>query len=282
MSSHSEPLVSIITPVFNGAEFLEDLIVSVMRQDYPRIEHIVIDDGSDDGGATVGVLKNFDHLRWWQRENRGQLNTVNEGIRESRGEILSLISADDRYIFPSSFATAVEALRVHRDAGFVYGEIRNIGPDGALLPFETFVEPRGPFSTWLLRHRSCIYHCSLFVRRSAVIRNGLWLDPSFKYLGDWDWISRMLECGVSGHFVPEPLAEYRMHGAQTTARTQEKTWRIEAARICRRNRVSFFISMLVRRYFYLRHRALRFYWLYRTGGTRLLSRRAADKIRQLR
>ncbi len=59
------PLVTIITPVYNGAKYIEELILSVKAQDYPYIEHIIIDDGSDDGGATVAILKRHTHLRWW-------------------------------------------------------------------------------------------------------------------------------------------------------------------------------------------------------------------------
>ena len=65
-------LVSIITPTCNGAEYLEELIQSVTRQVYPNIEHLVIDDGSQYGGATVAILNRYPHLRWWSRENKGQ------------------------------------------------------------------------------------------------------------------------------------------------------------------------------------------------------------------
>ena len=57
MEMNAQPLVSIITPVYNGAEYLDELIQSVLRQDYPNIEHLIIDDGSQDDGATVSVLK---------------------------------------------------------------------------------------------------------------------------------------------------------------------------------------------------------------------------------
>ena len=74
------PLITIITPVYNGAEYLDELIQSVLRQDYPNIEHLIIDDGSQDGGATVSVLQKYPHLRWWSRENKGQYATMNEGL----------------------------------------------------------------------------------------------------------------------------------------------------------------------------------------------------------
>ncbi|MBE3118290.1 MAG: glycosyltransferase, partial [Candidatus Atribacteria bacterium] len=89
------PLVSIITPVYNGAAFIEELILSVQRQDYPNIEHIIIDDGSRDDGATIAILKRYPHLRWWSRENKGQYATMNEGLEAAKGEFVCFISADD-------------------------------------------------------------------------------------------------------------------------------------------------------------------------------------------
>jgi glycosyltransferase involved in cell wall biosynthesis len=64
----TSPLVSIMTPVYNGSKYIEELILSVKSQDYTEIEHIVIDDGSADNGATVDILKRYPHVRWWSRE----------------------------------------------------------------------------------------------------------------------------------------------------------------------------------------------------------------------
>ena len=69
-SNEQLPLVSIITAVRNGSRYLSALIESVLAQDYPRIEHIVIDDGSDDDDATIRILEQYPHLRWWTRENQ--------------------------------------------------------------------------------------------------------------------------------------------------------------------------------------------------------------------
>ena len=73
MALTNMPLVSIITPVYNGAEYLNEMIQSVQRQDYPNIEHLIIDDGSQDDGATVAILEKYPHLRWWSRENKGPI-----------------------------------------------------------------------------------------------------------------------------------------------------------------------------------------------------------------
>jgi glycosyltransferase involved in cell wall biosynthesis len=274
-------LISVITPVFNGAEFLAELIDSVRAQDYPDIEHLVIDDGSTDDGATVGVLERFPHLRWWSRPNRGQYETLNEGLREARGEIVTIISADDRAVAPRAFSTAAALLRERQDLDMVYGRVRHIDARGESLPFENFVEPRGPFAPWLLRHRSCIYHCAMFVRRPLIVDRGVWFDPALRYLGDWDWIGRLLATGHTIGFVDETLAEYRNHQAQVTVGTDESAWRGEAREICRRSGARPWLCMLLRRLYGFRHRTYRACWLLRTGGPTLLAARVWRGARRL-
>ena len=276
-----EPLISVVTPAYGAAAYLEDLIESVRRQDYPRIEHIVIDDGSDDGGATVAVLRRYPHLRWWSRENQGQFPTLNEGIRAATGDVLTIISADDRYVAPSAFSHVISHWRSHPEHGLVYGRVRHIDSTGALLPFETSVEPRGPFSAWMLRHRSCIYHCSLFVQRRLVVGPGIWFDPAFRYLGDWDWISRLMASGAAPGYIDEPLSEYRNHPEQVTHTTPEATWSAEARRICERLQSSHGLCLMLRRAYALRHKGLRLAWLFHTGGPRLVARRLARKLQGL-
>ena len=274
-----KPLISVITPAFNGAAYLEDLIASVQGQDYPRIEHIVIDDGSADGGATVDLLGRFPHLRWWSRENRGQFHTLNEGIQAATGDVVTIISADDRYVAPSSFSRVIAYWRERPALGLVYGRVRHIDPAGAPLPFETSVEPRGPFSPWMLRHRSCIYHCSLFVERRLVTGREIVFDPAFRFLGDWDWISRLLATGVAAGYLAEPLSEYRDHPEQVTTRTREDVWRKEARAVCVRTRASYPVCLALRQFYAYRHRCLRLSWLLRTEGARRVAQRLGHKLR---
>jgi len=274
-----EPLISVVTPAYGAAAYLEELIESVRAQDYPRIEHIIIDDGSQDGGATVAILRRFPHLRWWSRENKGQFPTLNEGIQAASGDVLTIISADDRYVTPKAFSRVIAHWRAHPEFGLVYGRVRHIDPEGAPLPFESSVEPRGPFSPWMLRHRSCIYHCSMFVERSLVSGRGIWFDPEFRFLGDWDWISRLLAAGAVAGYIDEPLSEYRHHPEQVTNTTRSEIWRAEARSICERNHASYRLCLMLHRVYGCRHRGLRLSWLLRTGGPRLVAQRLARKLR---
>jgi len=89
-----QPRISVITPVWNGSAYLVPLIESVLQQDYPHYEHIVIDDGSTDEGATVAILQQYKHLRWWSHANKGQYETQNDGLKAATGDIVVIISSD--------------------------------------------------------------------------------------------------------------------------------------------------------------------------------------------
>lgn len=183
------PLVSIITPVYNGSQYLEELILSVHSQDYPRIEHIIIDDGSTDEGMTVAVLNRYPDLHWWSRENRGQYATMNEGLEASRGEFVCFISADD-LLLPGAVRSAIGYMQNHPACDGVAGLARYMSEDGVPYPIEF------PFRTAPVKYYpyfSHIAHCSLYIRRDRLLINGLTFDSSLHYNGDYDWILRIIK-----------------------------------------------------------------------------------------
>ena len=182
------PLVSIVTPTFNSARYLEDLLQSVEAQDYPRIEHIVIDDGSTDSGATVALLGRHPNVRWWSRENRGQYTTLNEGFRAATGEFVTTISADDTYADTRAIAAMAEFLHEHRECDAVHGYTQHQDEDGTPHP----VQPYQRYPYWMLQYNlGFILHCSLLVRREKLIADGLFFDESLRYIGDADWLIRL-------------------------------------------------------------------------------------------
>ena len=246
------PLVSILTAVKNGARYLPALIESLKGQDYAPIEHIVIDDGSDDDGATAALLARNPQLRSWSRENRGQYSTQNEALAAARGSIVSIIAADDLYV-PGAVRAAVEYLQQHPACDAVYGRTIQMDQDGRPTPYQ--VELSGSYPLWLLRYCLFIQHCSLFVRRETLMKHELSFDPSFRYAGDWDWILRLSQRATIG-FIDRPMSMVRLHPAQTSRVALPKEMLEEYRRVCRTTGTSYAMFRLARHVLRVRAMAL--------------------------
>lgn len=257
-------MVSIITPVYNGSEYLEELIRSVQQQDYSHIEHIIIDDGSTDGGATVAILKRYPHLRWWSRENKGQYATLNEGLAAAKGDIVGIISADDKYVVPSALSAVIEFWQSHPECECIYGRTLRIDSKGSLLPLDPTLRQE-PFPMWFLRYTLLISHCSLFVTKTLVTDKGIWFDPSFRYAGDWDWIIRLSQASRFG-YLDRPLSLYRDHPVQTTHQAGQKILALEVRRILKRYKASYVFYL----YLVYQHRIIKGLWILKSRGLQAL------------
>lgn len=206
------PLVSVVTPVRNGSRYLKDLIRSVLAQRYPHIEFIVIDDGSDDGGATTSILHEYAEIRWWSRSNRGLFATLNEGIQAARGDWVLPIASDDFIVDDMAIADLVEHIRTHPQCQVVHGLTLHVNSSGEPLDYQ----PYQRFPYWMLRHLTFISHCSLLVQRRQVLDEGLLFDPSLRYVGDADWLARLYLAGYRFSGVNRVVGAFRHHEDQTS------------------------------------------------------------------
>jgi len=244
------PLVSIVTPARNAGDYLEQLIASVEAQDYPRIEHIVIDDGSSDDGATLAVLRRHPHVRWWSRENRGQYATLNEGFRAATGDIITTISADDTYAEAQAVSAMADFLVRHPAYDVVHGYTLHM--DQAGIPLA--VQPYQDYPYWMLTYNlGYIFHCSLFVRRQRLITDGLLFDESLRYAGDGDWLARLYLAGYRFGRVKRNVGAYRHHDVQTSQHVSgnaaASAYRLaERAALDRKHGRSAILKWLVRAY----------------------------------
>ncbi len=249
------PKVSIVTPTYNSIAYLPETIASVRAQTWPSIEHVVIDDGSDDGGQTRELLGSTPGLVWRSRPNRGQYATVNEALGMVTGDIVTIISADDRYHSPTSVAEAVEALAAAGPGiDGIYGKTLYVDPSGA--PFTCQPPHRQP--AWMTPYRFPIAHCSLFLWKHALDRHGARWDESLRYVGDAEWILSLVKSGAVIRRVDNCLSDYRVHPAQTSAGVENPRRIAEHAAFDRRHGVVPWIDWLVVRLLAARRRALHF------------------------
>jgi len=214
------PLVSIVTPSYNQARFLEATLRSVLEQDYPNIEYLVVDGASTDGSVDI-IRRYADRLTWWVSEkDSGQSEAINKGLRRARGEIVGWLNSDDVYL-PGAVSAAVAAFRSSPDAAVVYGDALAIGEAGR--PFN--VMHARQYSLVELMAFNIICQPAAFMRRS-VLEQVEYLNPDYHLLMDnllWMNMARVAPLV----YVPQAWAAARYHD-QAKNRTRGAAYGREA------------------------------------------------------
>jgi len=199
------PLVTIITPVYNGARYIAEVIESVLAQGYQPLEYIVIDDGSTDDTRALLEPYKARGVTVLSHPNRGEAATVNRGAALAKGEILAIVNADDP-VLPGLIAAAVELLTARPDLAVVYPDWLKIDSDGAVIEE---VRTQDFDYRMMLRQHFCIPGPGAFIRRSALAGEEL-RDSSLKYSSDFDlWLRLGLRGGMAR--IPRVLATWRFH-----------------------------------------------------------------------
>jgi glycosyltransferase involved in cell wall biosynthesis len=267
----ANPLVSIVTPSLNQGRFIEEAIESVAAQDYPRIEHIVVDGGSTDG--TLDVLHAQPNVRWVSEPDRGQSDALNKGFRMATGELFGWLNADDVYL-PSAVTKAVEALTSGPFA-MAYGGYVVIRENGSVA----FEVAAPPFDyTTLLESKNFVPQPSTFFTRSAYVSAG-GVDERYHYGMDYDlW----LKIAKNGRVVviPDTLSAFRFQEGSKSV-TQAAGFYPEMRRISRRHGGRWLSPMYLNRLpatHPLAFRALLAYRIVRAGNVRELRRLPARSM----
>lgn len=177
------PLVTVITAVFNGRQHLTGCLESVLQQDYPNIEHIVIDGGSTDG--TVDLLRRFDdRVALWKSEpDRGIYEAWNKGLAEALGHWICFLGADDEFL-PGAVSAYMALAEKHPEAEYLSSQIRWVHPSGYVNP------AHGRPWTWRGFARCmCVAHVGSMHRRSLYDRLGVY-DTSYRSAADYELLLR--------------------------------------------------------------------------------------------
>ena len=216
--SAEKPLVSIVTPSYNQAQYLEETIQSVLSQDYEPLEYIVIDGGSSDGSREI--IEHYSHrLSWWVSEpDRGQTDAINKGFQRAGGDILAWLNSDDTYL-PGAVSEAVRYLTYHPETGMVYGDAYLIDEAGNTI---------GKFPARQTDYRRLRRGYVHIPQQAAFFRANLWrqvgpLDPTFYFAMDYDlWVrlSRLAQL----HYYPRFWANFRLHGGAKSVTADDRCW----------------------------------------------------------
>ena len=198
------PRVSIVTPSYNQAQFVEETIRSVLLQGYPNLEYIIIDGSSTDG--SVEIIRKYEPwlAHWVSEPDDGQSAAINKGFVRSTGEIIAWLNSDDIYE-PGALRCIGEYFIENPLVDVVYGDDRTLNQDGSVIETRQSRE----FDLRSLLILNYIPQPSTFVRRSAVTEEYL-VDETLHCIMDWDlWIRLALRTRVA--HIPRVLSSMRFH-----------------------------------------------------------------------
>lgn len=215
-------LITIVIPVYNGSPYLAEAIDSALAQTHPPLEIIVVNDGSNDGGATQRIASSYaDRIRYIQKPNGGVASALNAAIRESRGDYISWLSHDDLYT-PDKLErqlSTLEALPVNqRDQTVIYSDF-SIFYDGATQNQGPVIRLAGrvrdPFRFWLTLESS-LHGCTLLIPRRAFEECGMF-NESLRHTQDYDFWFRLAAHYDFVH-TPSVLVRSRVHQGQDSVK----------------------------------------------------------------
>jgi glycosyltransferase involved in cell wall biosynthesis len=212
VSPPEPPLVSIVTPSLNQGGFIEEAILSVVEQDYPRLEHIVVDGGSVD--ETLEILRRYTHLRWVSEPDNGQATAINKGFRMASGAILGWLNADD-YLLPGAVAAAVQVLS-ETGCALVHGGWRQVRDDGTTIR-DVAAVPFDQLRQLEVANRVC-QPGAFFTQEAYWAVGGV--DESYRYAMDYElWLK--LGARFDVRHVDRVQAAYRYHPESKSVRSYD-------------------------------------------------------------
>jgi glycosyltransferase involved in cell wall biosynthesis len=215
----SVPLVSVVTAAYNMGRYLGEAVESVLGQDYPAVELIVVDDGStDDTPAVLAHYAADPRVTIIRQENSGQTVAKNRGMRAARGRYVGFCDADNAWL-PHKLSRQVPLLQGNERLGVVYGDIQFIDEEGRDLPTPKIRRSSGRITGPLLVDNFVTFNTTLVPRR--VLEEFDYMDESLTMAIDYDlWLR--ISTRYDFLHLPEVLVRYRIWGGQMSHRTGER------------------------------------------------------------
>jgi glycosyltransferase involved in cell wall biosynthesis len=233
--------ISVITPSFNQAQFLERTIQSVLTQDYPHIEYIIVDGGSTDGSVEI-IERYAERLAWWVSEpDQGQTDAINKGFARATGDVLAWLNSDDTYE-PGAVRAAASFLQANPEIGMVYADTNFIDANEHVIG--QFVARQNDLTGL---QRGAVY----IPQQATFFRKALWdqigpLDPSFYFAMDYDLWVRLAKLAPFRYLPGQVWANFRLHDSAKSIADDARCWP-EMIRVHRREGGGW-ISVLTARY----------------------------------
>jgi glycosyltransferase involved in cell wall biosynthesis len=208
--------LSIITPSLNMGRYLENCIRGVLWQDYPAVEHLVIDGGSKD--ETIGILEKYQHLKWISEPDKGLSDALNKGTRLATGDVIGWCCADDYYL-PGAFKVAMRYLEENPSIMVIYGDYRNVNAEGVPLRIKREIN----YDLFILKylHNNYIATPAAFWRR-ILHEKGFWFNEGLHFGMDTDFLLRVALAGYRFHHIPTLLADFRIHSKTKSSNQKQQ------------------------------------------------------------
>ena len=197
--------ISIVTPSFNGIHTIRATIESVAGQDYPNVEHIVVDGGSTDG--TIELLKSYPRLIWVSEKDDGHYHAMDKGTLMASGDVVAILNADDCYR-PGVLREVSAAFEKHLDWDGLFGDIVFVDGEGR----EIFRREEALFDRQVIRYGyNVVNHQTLFLKKNVYLQLGSYRYKDFKNCCDYEYVMRLIRAGCRIGHIHVFIVNYRYH-----------------------------------------------------------------------